>query len=242
MTSAEDARRWPWRIPAKRDSGRDSAAVSGRGAGLREPGQVNIGGLLLRPRFQLGLIVLSIALVLLGCAFIPAAVSALLPRTYGGQVEFLLKPRPELSDTAVERAMLTEEVILTSPSVLGPVAAQAGLSLESLQSKVTTDLVGRSNVLRLTVAHRDRERAISLVSGIQRQYASMHPYTARPTSPEGPAITYTVLTPPRLLDKPLGPRPLQVLAAGALVGIGATAVLAVILLRPAIPGRRPREP
>ena len=60
----------------------------------------------------------------------PAAVSALLPRAYGGQVEFLLTPRVELSDTAVERALLTEEVILTSPSVLGPVAAQAGLSLE----------------------------------------------------------------------------------------------------------------
>lgn len=242
MTSAEHARRWPWRIPATRDSGGDPAAVSGRGAGLSEPAQVKIGGLPLKPRFQLGLIALLSALVLLGCALIPAAVSALLPRTYGGQVEFLLAPRPELSDTAVERALLTEEVILTSPSVLGPVAAQAGLSLESLQSKVTTDLVARSNVLRVTVADRDRERAVSLVGGIQRQYAATQLSTATPTSAGGPAITYTVLTPPRLLDKPLAPRPLQVLAAGALVGIGVTAVLAVILLRPAIPGRRPQEP
>jgi uncharacterized protein involved in exopolysaccharide biosynthesis len=242
VTSAEDARRWPWRLPVKRDSGGDPTAVSGRDAGLRESRQVSIGRLPLRPRFPLGLIAMACALVFLGCALIPAAVSALLPRTYGGQVEFLLKPRPELSDAAVERAMLTEEVILTSPSVLGPVAAQAGLSLESLKSKVTTGLVGRSNVLRLTVADRERERAVSLVSGIQRQYTSMHPYTATPTSADGPAITYTVLTPPRLLDKPLGPRPLQMLAAGALVGIAATAVLAVILLRPAISRRRPREP
>ena len=65
---------------------------------------------------------------------------------------------------------------------------------------------------------------------------------ARPTSAGGPALTYTVLTPPRLLEEPLAPRPLQLLAAGALVGIGMAAVLAVILLRPAIPGPRPQEP
>lgn len=242
MTWAEHARRWPRRIPATRDSSADPAVVSGRGAGLRKPGQIRIGGLLLKPRFQLGLIALLCVLVFLACALIPAAVSALLPRTYGGQVEFLLTPRVELSDAAVERALLTEEVILRSPSVLGPVAAQAGLSLESLQSKVTTGLVGQSNVLRLTVADHDQERAVSLADGIQRQYAVMQRSTARPTSAGGPAVTYTVLTPPRLLDKPLGPRPLQLLAAGALVGIGVAAVLAVILLRPAIPRRRPQEP
>ena len=163
-------------------------------------------------------------------------------RAYGGEVEFLLTPRLELSDSAVERALLTEEVILTSPSVLGPVATRAGLSLESLQSKVTTTLVGRSNVLQLTVADRDRERALSLVSGIRQQYAVTHGNAARPFSTEGAALTYTVLTPPRLLEEPLAPGPLQLIAAGALVGIGMTAVLAVILLRPAIPGPRPQEP
>ena len=156
-------------------------------------------------------------------------------------MEFVLNPRPELSDNAAERAMLTKEVILTSPSILGPAAAQAGLSLEELESRVTTTLLGRSNVLQLTVADRDREQALSLVSDIQRQYALMHVNDASSSSTEGPALTYTVLTPPRLLDNPLAPRPLQVLAAGALVGIGTAAVVALLLLRPAIPGPRPQQ-
>jgi capsular polysaccharide biosynthesis protein len=242
VSSTDHAPRWSWRLATKRNRGGDSAVASRRGSPSSGPRQIHIGGLVLRPRFQPGLITLACALVLIACALVPAAVSALLPPTYAGQVQFLLQPRPELSDTAVERAMLTEEVILTSPSVLGPVAAQAGLSLESLQSKVTTGLVGRSNVLQLTVADGDEKRAVSLVSSIQRQYAAMNVNTAGSASTGGPAITYTVLTPPRLLEKPLAPRPLQVLAAGALVGIGASGLLALILLRPAIPGRRPQEP
>jgi uncharacterized protein involved in exopolysaccharide biosynthesis len=94
--------------------------------------------------------------------------------------------------------------------------------------------------LRLTVADRDREQALSLATGIQRQYALLHVNDASSSATGGPSLTYTVLTPPRLLDEPLAPRPLQVLAAGVLVGIGMAAVVALLLLRPAIPG--PRQP
>jgi capsular polysaccharide biosynthesis protein len=246
VTSADDTSRWPWHILTKRNSDRSPGAVSRWGAWLIEPGQIHISGLLLRPRCSLRLIALISALVLAACVLIPTAISALVPKVYGAQVEFVLQPRPELSDTAVERAMLTEEVILTSPPVLGPVAAQAGLSLEELESRVSTNLAGRSNVLRLTVADRDRERALSLVSSIRLQYAlqyaSIHANEPKSTPSAGPALTYAVLTRPRLLDKPLAPRPMQVLAAGALVGIGAAAVLAVLLLRPALPGRRLQQP
>lgn len=242
MTSAVDAARRSWRVWTKRISDWRPRAVSRWSVWLGEPRQIHVGGLLLKPRFSLRLIALISGLVLVACALIPTAVSALLPKVYGGEVEFVLKPRPELSDSAAERVMLTEEVILTSPSVLGPVATQAGLSMEELESRVTTTLVGRSNVLQLTVADRDRERALSLVSGIRQQYALMHVNDARSTSTEGPTLTYTVLTPPRLLEEALAPRPLQVLAAGALVGIGMAAVIALILLRPAIPGPRPQEP
>jgi capsular polysaccharide biosynthesis protein len=242
VTSTVDAARRSWRTWTKRISDWRPRAVSRWSVWLGEPRQTHVGGLLLKPRFSLRLIALISVLVLVACALIPTAVSALLPKVYGGEVEFVLKPRPELSDSAAERAMLTEEVILTSPTVLGPVATQAGLSLEELESRVTTTLVGRSNVLQLTVADRDRERALSLVSGIRQQYAWMHVNDARSSSTEGPALTYTVLTPPHLLEEALAPRPMQVLAAGALVGIGTAAVIALILLRPAIPGPRPHEP
>jgi capsular polysaccharide biosynthesis protein len=243
VTSADDAPRWSWRIWTKRNTDRVARGLSRWGSRWQgEPRQIHVGGLLLKPRFSLRLIALISVLVIAACALIPTAVSALLPKAYGAEVEFVLKPLPELSDSAAERAMLTEEVILTSPPVLGPVATHAGVSLEELESRVTTTLVGRSNVLRLTVADRNREHALSLVRGIQGQYALMHVNDARSTSTGGPALTYTVLTPPRILDEPLAPRPLQVLTAGALVGIGTAAVIALILLRPAIPGPRPQEP
>jgi capsular polysaccharide biosynthesis protein len=242
VTSAEDAPRRSWRIWTKRISDWRPRIATRWNDWRIEPRQIHVGGLLLKPRSSLRLIALISVLVFAACALIPTAVSALLPKVYGAEVDFVLKPRPELSDNAVERAILTEEVILTSPSVLGPVATQAGLLLEELESRVTTTLVERSNVLRLTVADRDREQALSLVTGIQRQYALMHVNDASSSSTGGPALTYTVLTPPRLLDEPLAPRPLQVLAAGALVGIGMAAVVALLLLRPAIPRPQPQQP
>ena len=156
MTSAVDAARRSWRVWTKRISDWRPRAVSRWSVWLGEPRQTHVGGLLLKPRFSLRLIALISVLVFVACALIPTAVSALLPKVYGGEVEFVLKPRPELSDGVAERVMLTEEVILTSPSVLGPVATQAGLWMEELESRVTTTLVGRSNVLRLTVADRER--------------------------------------------------------------------------------------
>ena len=116
MTSAVDAARRSWRVWTKRISDWRPRAVSRWSVWLGEPRQIHVGGLLLKPRFSLRLIALISGLVLVACALIPTAVSALLPKVYGGEVEFVLKPRPELSDSAAERVMLTEEVISTSPS------------------------------------------------------------------------------------------------------------------------------
>ena len=55
-------------------------------AGLSEPRQLHVGGLLLKPRFSLRLIALVSVLVFAACALIPTAVSALLPKVYGGEV------------------------------------------------------------------------------------------------------------------------------------------------------------
>lgn len=221
---------WEWKPP--------SASAAGK---QKTPPAITIGALRLRPRWRLRRITLLAALALAACSLVPGGLSMLLPRTYGGQVELLLKPRYELSDTAVERAMLTEEVILTSPAVLAPVAAGAGIPLEALQAAVTTSMVGRSNVLRLTVEDPQRERALTLVGAIERQYAALHVADAEvdPTSPEGPTLTSTTLTGPRLLAEPLSPRPLRAVAGGALVGLVLAVGMALLLLRPVTVGRPP---
>jgi capsular polysaccharide biosynthesis protein len=214
-----------------------------RHLGTRSSPDLELGGLSLRPRWGLRRIALVSALVLLACALVPAVLSAFQAPVYGAQVEFLLRPRPDVSDTAVERAMLTEEVVLTSPAVLGAVADEAGIPLESLREDTTTSMVGRSNVLRLTVADGDQDRALALVRAIEERYADLHAGdpAVDPSAPDAPTITYTVLTPARPLDDPLAPRPLQALAAGTLVGIVVAAGAALILLRPRIAGRAIRR-
>lgn len=205
--------------------------------------EVVLGGLRLRPRWRIRRVALLCAFAFVACALIPAALSTLLPPVYGAQAELLLKPRPDLSDGAAERVMLSEEVILKSPAVLGPVATQSGVSLESLQSAVTTSMAGRSNVLRLTVADRDPTRALSLLRAIQREYAAIHALNLNvdPASPDRPTLTYTSLTAPHLLDDPLAPRPLRFLAAGTLVGILVSVGVAVLLLRPLMATGRPSQ-
>lgn len=211
--------------------------------GARAVPQMEVAGLSLRPRRRLSLVALVSALVVVACAGLAAGISLLQTPVYGAQVELLLKPRPDVSDAAVERAMLTEEVVLTSPAVLGPVAAaEAEMSVEDLRRATTTSMLGRSNVLRVTVGDPDPERALALVQAIERQYAELHASDplVDPSAPGRPTITPSTLNPARPAEEPLAPRPLQAAAGGTLVGLLLATGVATVLLRPVIGGRRIR--
>jgi capsular polysaccharide biosynthesis protein len=91
-------------------------------------------------------------------------------RIYGAQVEVVFSPGADLSDNAVDRAMLTEEVILRSPAMLRPVGERTGTSVKALQDAISTEVVDQSNVLRITVRNRDRARAVALAGLIADQY------------------------------------------------------------------------
>jgi uncharacterized protein involved in exopolysaccharide biosynthesis len=150
------------------------------------------------------------------------------PKVYGAEAEILLTPRPELSDTAVDRAMLTQTLLVRSPTVLQPVAVRAGVPLRRLQDAVTVDMVGRSNILRITAADRDRDRAVLIVDRIVVEYSEIGPTVGRDdTAPVGLAI----LTQARPLDRVLEPQPGQALAAGTLLGLVAAAVVLLLLRR-----------
>jgi capsular polysaccharide biosynthesis protein len=89
---------------------------------------------------------------------------------YGAQVEVVFTPGASLSDNAVDRAMLTQEVVLRSPAMLGPVASSTRTSVKDLQDAITTEVVNQSDVLRITVRSRDRARAITIARLIADQY------------------------------------------------------------------------
>ncbi len=191
----------------------------------------------LRKPWPLPVIALLVVAVFAGAAL---GYSLLLqPKVYGAQAEFIITPRPDISDAAVDRAMLTQVMIIESAPVLQPVAAQAGMGLSRLRDAVSVEIVGRSNILRVTVSDRSRGRAVSLVQLISNQYLRTPASTTAAPAGAGageqdltPPTRSTLLTPASPLEEPIQPRPLRALAAGTLLGLIAAGVTAAALLRP----------
>ncbi|HYN92800.1 MAG TPA: hypothetical protein VES42_03010 [Pilimelia sp.] len=191
-------------------------------------------GLYGRPRRHIArLAAVAVAIV---AVFAAAAVgySSLQPRVYGAQADFLITPRSDLSDTAAERAMVTQVMIISSDPVLGPVAGRFKMSVSRLRDKVTAEMVGRSNLLRVTVADEDEVRALELVRLITAEYLTRSaPAPGALAGPgEEPPTRSAVLSPATLLEQPLQPQPIRALAAGVLLGLLAAAVAMVVLMRP----------
>jgi len=184
------------------------------------------GGAASRRRARPGLLALLAVFVVAVFAGGALAVNLFQPTVYGAEAEFLLTPRLELSDTAVDRAMVTQLMIVESPAVLQPVASRTGLSIAQLQDKIDVEIVGRSNILRITAADRDRADALTLVDLVAAQYAA-----SAPNSETAP-IRATLLTPARPLDQPLQPQPMRALAAGVLLGLLAAGLLVIVAWRP----------
>jgi capsular polysaccharide biosynthesis protein len=151
------------------------------------------------------------------------------PTVYGAEAQVLLTPRAELTDAAVDRAMVTQVIVVTAPSVLRPVADSAGVPLAELQGAVSAEIVGRSNILRITVGDSDQAKAVTLVERVAAEYVRQ----GVPTATDGtPPLKLTVLTSGRAVDGVLQPRPRRATAAGLLVGLLVAAAAIVVLLRP----------
>ncbi|HEU4425693.1 MAG TPA: hypothetical protein VFR67_24420 [Pilimelia sp.] len=174
-------------------------------------------------RWLLGLVALLVVAAFAGGA---VGYTRIQPTVYGAEAEFLLTPRLELSDTAADRAMVTQVMIIESPAVLQPVATRSGISLARLQDKVDVEIVGRSNILRITAADPDPSTALTVAELVAAQYAASAP------NPETAPIRATLLTPARALDEPLQPQPMRALAAGTLLGLLAAGLLVIAVWRP----------
>ncbi|HLL68097.1 MAG TPA: hypothetical protein VK453_20625 [Micromonosporaceae bacterium] len=164
--------------------------------------------------------------------------SQMQPTVYGAQADFILTHRSELSDAAVERAMVTQTMIVTSDPVLTPVAEQASMSVGPLRDSITAEIVGRSNVLRVTVASANQARSVRLVQLITDRYletAAAPTGTSTTTVPapdRASPVTATVLSTAAPLRSPLQPRPVRAVAAGILLGLLVAAAAVAFLLRP----------
>ncbi len=170
------------------------------------------------------LAMLAVAIVAVACAT-SFAVGQLRPARYGAQADIVLLPDAGYSDGAVNRMLVTAQVLLTSPAVLQPVASSFGTTVSQLQRSVSTSVPDQQSlIVRLTVQDSSRARAVAVAGAIVERY-------------RGSAVDYGIQSPvsdrfltPFALPGKVQPRPLRDIAAGAVVGVLlATAVVMLIV-------------
>jgi capsular polysaccharide biosynthesis protein len=118
---------------------------------------------------RLAAVGLFITVVAAGVAF---GTALLLPKEYAARTELLYQitieqPTGFLRD---DRNLTTQTVLLRSRTVLAPVAAPAGMSVEDLEDKVSVSVVEGSEVLVLEVRDGSRQTAAQLADAITKRY------------------------------------------------------------------------
>jgi hypothetical protein len=230
----------PVAAPAARPE--DGAVRDGAGDGREkaEAGDHGDHGVALDRRLRRGprwITVVVVALLIIGLGGGAGAAYSLLlqPTVYGARAEFVVTPRPELSDAALDRAMQTQLMLLRSDAVLRPVATKTRMRLSRLQRAVSAELLGRSNIVRLTVGDRSQARAVTLAQLITIEYVRTAPTAGQTLAPDAdrtPPVRVVLLSPAAPLERPLQPKPLYATAAGTLLGLLAAAAVVTVLMRP----------
>jgi uncharacterized protein involved in exopolysaccharide biosynthesis len=113
---------------------------------------------------------LMAAVVVAVSAIAAGAFALLTPRVYGAQAEVIFQPSGDLSVFRAERDMATQQVVVQGQAVLGPVADATQIPAKKLQDMVSAEIVGQTNVLRITVGNPDRGTAVALAELITTEY------------------------------------------------------------------------
>lgn len=183
-----------------------------RGRGRRRP-----------RRWLLAVVAVLVVAVSAGAA---VGVAALLDPRYGARAEVLFDLGEVGSEPQADRLLATQVVVLASRAVLAPVADTHGLPPRELARQVEVELLDDSQVIEVTVGAREPDDALALTEDVVGSYLEV---AADIEGVDGGSAA--VLTPPYALEEPLGPGPLQALAAGTLAGMLLAAVTVLGLRR-----------
>jgi len=125
---------------------------------------------------------LSVLLVALGLV-LGYLVAAMLPTQYAARttVEYHIAGENTGDFLKTDRNLTTQVVLLTSRSVLGPVAAANGIPVEDLARKTTASILDASDVIQLEVRDPDRDTGVKLANAIAQGYLTV----ANNSGPEG---------------------------------------------------------
>jgi uncharacterized protein involved in exopolysaccharide biosynthesis len=123
-----------------------------------------------QPRPSLPFLALLAAAIVTVSVAAALAISLAMPTVYGAKADLLVRPGGDASGFGAERDLATQQTILQGSAVLGPVADAAGMPLERLEKMVSVENPAQTNILRLTVASRDRGTAQRLAELITEEY------------------------------------------------------------------------
>jgi capsular polysaccharide biosynthesis protein len=174
-----------------------------------------------------------LAVVCLALLLLPPAVavawSFTRPTSYAAQVDLVLVPSAGSSADAINRDLATHQVLVTRQPLVDNVARTVQRDPDDLQRNLTAEVVEQSNVLRLQVVDRDRDRAQRTAQNLALKYTAAADQVAGTSD----MSRMQMVGPATLLDQPVGPKPLQAAAAGTLLGLVLLAgLLALLRLRP----------
>jgi hypothetical protein len=114
------------------------------------------------------------ALLTLIPAILVGLISNLRPDVYGGRVEIFYDAAPASTSPAqIDREFATQEIIVRSRTVLGPVAQKTEIPLEELEDAVDVDVLPGTQVLQVTVGDRDAARAEELAQAVAETYIGL---------------------------------------------------------------------
>jgi capsular polysaccharide biosynthesis protein len=162
------------------------------------------------------LAVVIVAVTTLGAYF----VSAQGTEVYGVQAEFLIQNDRFASDSAINRQIQTQSVLILSRAVLDEVAVDRGMETTDLEEIARAEVIGESQVLRLLVADPDPDTATEIANAIAGEYlAQANDLAASVEGRRSAAPQVNLVTEPYVLETPLEPDPIQGAAAGAMGGL-----------------------
>ncbi|MFB9386765.1 hypothetical protein ACFFTK_26755 [Pseudonocardia petroleophila] len=108
-------------------------------------------------------------------------IGALLPTRYAAHADVLyaLTREQPTGFLREDRNLSTQLVLLTSRTVLGPVASQTGVPVEDLAEALTTTVVEESEVIQIEFRDTDPEVATRILDAIVTQYLAVSNNDAR---------------------------------------------------------------
>jgi capsular polysaccharide biosynthesis protein len=168
---------------------------------------------------------LPLELLLLGTVIVAVTtvgayfVSAQGTKVYGARAEFLIHNDRFASDSAINRQIQTQSVLILSRAVLGQVATDLGMEINHLEKIATAEIIGESQVLRLLVADPDPNTASEIANAIAGEYLATASDLTRSLGDQRSQPEVDLVTEPYVLETPLQPDPMQGAAAGAMGGL-----------------------